>query len=166
MSPTSRLRLPRISPADLAIILLLAAFAVIGLLIDTARAEPSHIKLTAGDASGKHATLDIPKASSRAPLMIETRRVGVAGSRLAISIDDRKRPAFATVLNARQCRFDDDGSRCLIRIGQGSPAYRRLVAALEKGRTAHVQIINAGSMQMSEDVDLAGFRRSLRSAAR
>jgi hypothetical protein len=159
-----RSHLPRIAPADLAIILSLATFAMVGAAIDTARAaESGHVQLVAG----KHATIDVPTRSApRAPLTIETSRVGVAGSRLAVTVDGASKPVFATLLSDRQCRFDDQGSRCRISISHRSQTYRALVTAFERGRTAHVEVTNAGSMLMSEDVSLAGFRKAHRQAAR
>jgi len=126
--------------------------------------EPA--RMTIGDPAGQHVNIVVARdgRASRA-LVIQTRRVGAPGSRLRLSVD-RGRPLVSAILDDDQCRFDDDGSLCTISFGAGSAEYRRLVAAIRRGRTAHVEIENAGNMAMSRDVSLAGFARALGPAKR
>ncbi len=135
---------------------LAAAFAIPATLL---RAEP--LQLMFGDPAARHATVTFaPDTGGAEAVVISTRRAGAPGSRLALSVDHAATPLIDRILTADDCRFDDGGSRCAIAVPGDSPDYRALVTAFKRGLTLHIDITNAGSMEMSEDVSLKGFTKA------
>ena len=121
--------------------------------------EPA--RMTIGDPKAEHVNIIVsPEAGESRALTIQTRRVGAPGSRFRLSVD-RGLPLVSAILDAEQCRFDDQGSVCTISYARKSAEYRKVVPALRKGRNARVEIENAGNMAMSRDVSLAGFAKTL-----
>jgi hypothetical protein len=109
-------------------------------------------------AGGERAefTFDEHKGSADA-LVIHTTRVGVAGSRLVLSIDHSPRDLFSRVLKADECKFGENGSECMIAIAGDDPLYAAIATAFRLGRRAHLTIEDAGNEQMSASSSLDGF---------
>jgi hypothetical protein len=133
----------------------LAAFLV------TAAPAAQAFELMFGEPEARHATLTFsPDTSGAEAIAVATRRVGAPGSRLTLSIDRSRAPLVDRILSDTDCRFDDKGSMCTFAIPGGTPEYDRIVEAFRLGRTLHIAITNAGSMEMAEDVSLIGFTKA------
>jgi hypothetical protein len=125
-----------------------------------ATAEPV-VKLMFGEAGTRQATVAFaPDRGGAEAITITTHRVGAPGSRLVLRIDQSRAALVDRVLGDADCGFDDAGSRCMLAISGGSPDYARIVTAFRLGRTLHVEITTAGSMEMAEDISLLGFTRA------
>lgn len=119
------------------------------------------ITLTGGDAEGRRITFTFG-ADREAPdaLSIETRRAGNPGAALTIWIDGSPDPLVSMILTEEACAFDGDGAACRLDVEGGSPLFERFVTAFKRGRTAHVEVRNAGVMEMQDDLSLTGFTRA------
>lgn len=134
-------------------------------LVPLSAAATGPVVLVAGDPNGAHATVAVagsPDASDG--VVIETRRVGVAGSRLVLRIDRSDTALVERILTADDCVFDTEGSLCRVIIPGTDRAYGAIVRAFEAGLAAHVDVITAGIMEMRGTASLVGFRRALRAA--
>ena len=89
-------------------------------------------------------------------------QVGVAGSRIEVTIDRAKKPVLSHVFAAGECKFGDAGSACQVVIAATDPAYRELLSRFKRGRLARVTIMDAGVMKMDETASLDGFAHVLR----
>jgi hypothetical protein len=119
------------------------------------------VLLATKNAEAGDVMIKVPGTSDReSSIEIKSIRAGVAGSRLALKIDRYKVAIFSQILTPEQCQFRDDASYCDIIVERSSKAFGRIVDALEKGKVLKIEITNAGSMVMSEDVSLIGFRRA------
>lgn len=92
-------------------------------------------------------------------LGVETHQIGNPGAKLSIWVDRNPDRLFSRILTADDCKYGDEGAQCRFVIAQNSPEYRRFVAEFKKGNTVHVQVENAGVMQMSSSASLIGFTR-------
>lgn len=92
-------------------------------------------------------------------LSVETHQIGNPGAKLSIWVDRNPNRLFSRVLTADDCKYGDEGAQCRFVIVDNSPEYRRFVAEFKKGSTVHVQVENAGVMQMSSSASLIGFTR-------
>lgn len=92
-------------------------------------------------------------------LDLETHQIGNPGARLSIWVDRNPNQLFSRVLTAEDCKYGDEGAQCRFVIARNSPEYRRFVAEFKKGSTVHVQVENAGVMQMTSSASLIGFTR-------
>jgi hypothetical protein len=122
-----------------------------------------NLMLMFGAPEGRHATLSFsPNKTADDALVVSTVQVGVAGSRLQLAIDRSKSPLVDRVLATEDCKFDDKGSVCSFSVAGGTPEYDAIVDAFKKGLTLHIELTNAGSMEMSEDISLVGFTKAYR----
>ncbi len=81
------------------------------------------LRLMFGAPEAEHATLTfLPDATSPEAIVIETRLVGAAGSRLALSVDRAKAPLFARLLTSDDCRFVEQASTCRLAIAGARPS--------------------------------------------
>ena len=130
------------------------------LALPTVAGAAELLRLMFGTPEGRHATLDFAADSNGLEaLVITTHLAGVAGSRLALSVDRAGAPLIERVLANGECRFDDGASVCRVAIGGDTAEYAAIVSAFKAGLTAHVEVENAGSMEMSEDISLRGFTK-------
>jgi hypothetical protein len=116
--------------------------------------------MRAGDADGANTVFifgERPKA-----IVLRTARVGVAGSRLEVTVDQVKKPVFDHVFAAAECKFGDGGSACEVIIPANDPAYRAILTRFKRGRLARVTIRDAGVMKMDQTISLSGFANALR----
>ena len=140
----------------------LVAALVCAMLAAPAFAQ-ENLMLMFGAPEGRHATLSFsPNKAGEDALVVSTVQVGVAGSRLQLSIDRSKTPLVDRILATDECKFDDKGSLCTFAIQGNTPEYAAVVDAFKKGLTVHIELTNAGSMEMSEDISLVGFTKAYR----
>lgn len=147
------MRFPTLS-RTFAATLVAAALAVPAFAQDT-------LMLMFGAPEGRHATLAFsPDKSGAEALVVSTVQVGVAGSRLQLAIDRSKSPLVDRILKTEDCKFNDKGSLCSFAIAGGTPEYGAIVDAFKRGLTLHIELTNAGAMEMSEDISLRGFTKA------
>ena len=115
----------------------------------------------AGDPSGANVVFSFNADGRTRELRIETHLVGNPGAKLSIWVDHSKLKLFSRVLTTSDCKYGDGGAKCRIVIDRKKPDYRRFAVAFKRGRTAHIEVENAGVMQMSNDISLVGFTRKL-----
>jgi hypothetical protein len=138
------------------ILALVAALSVSGPLL-----AAEGLQLMFGAPDGEHATLTFSSDTASAEaILVETRLVGAAGSRLSLSVDRAGDKLFDRILTETDCRFVDQASTCRVSIAGGTPEYAAIVAAFKAGLRAHVEVETAGSMDMSQDISLKGFTRA------
>jgi hypothetical protein len=143
--------------------LLLPIVAILSsmVLARTASAEET-IMLRAGEATGPNAVFAFDKKARPRVIVVRTTQVGVAGSRLAVSIDRVKTPVFSHIFTTEECKFGDGGSKCEVAIPASSPDFARILRRFRRGRLARVSILDAGVMKMDETVSLSGFTKAVR----
>ncbi len=148
-----------------AVLSLLAATAAVpasAQMMRVHRGADRTIHMMLGDPQAAHVEITLPRSGAYYELIrIETRRVGAPGSRFKLTVDQRKL-AFATILDQKQCGFDNFGSVCTIVINRGDRLFVPFLQALRTGHTAHLEIENAGNMAMSTDVSLGTVARLMR----
>ena len=123
-------------------------------------AQSAGATLRAGEADGAN-TVFVFGERPRA-IVLRTARVGVAGSRIEVTVDEVKKPVFNHVFVAAECKFGDGGSACEVVIPAKDPAYRAILTHFKRGRLARVTIQDAGVMKMDQTVSLSGFANALR----
>jgi hypothetical protein len=139
---------------------LAAATLLSGLLAGQAMAQEA-LNLMFGDPAGEHATVTFsPDKTGAQAIVVGTHLVGVAGSRLSLSVDRAGNNIVDHILTAEECKFGDTGSDCSFAIAGDSPEYATLVTAFKRGLKLHIEVENAGSMEMSQDISLIGFTKA------
>ena len=114
-----------------------------------------------GPPDGRHATISFsPAKAGPDAIVVSTVRVGVAGSRLQLAIDRSRATLIDRILSTEDCRFDDKGSVCSFAIAGDTPEYGAIVDAFKRGLNLHIELTNAGSTEMSEDISLRGFTKA------
>ena len=119
------------------------------------------VQIMAGDPSGSNVIFSFDQDGDTKELRIETHLVGNPGAQLSIWVDHSKNSLFSRVLTTNDCKYGDDGAKCRLVIDRKNPDYRRFIVAFKLGRTAHIEVKNAGVMQMSKDISLVGFTGKL-----
>ena len=114
----------------------------------------------AGEAAGAHTVFVFDER--RQAIVLRTTRVGVAGSRIEVTVDAVKKPVFNHVFAAAECKFGDGGSACEVIIPAKDPAYGVILTRFKRGRLARVTIEDAGVMKMDQTVSLSGFAHAPR----
>ena len=71
---------------------------------------------------------------------MRTTQVGVAGSRIEVTIDKAKKPAFSHLFTTEECKFGDSGSKCEVIVPASNPAYATILAQFKHGRVARVTV--------------------------
>ncbi len=118
------------------------------------------ITLRAGEATGPNAVFAFDKAAKQ--IVVRTTQVGVAGSRVEVTIDNAKKPALSHIFTTEECKFGDGGSKCEVLVPASNAAYGMILAQFKHGLVARVTVIDAGVMKMDQTVSLKGFAKSLR----
>lgn len=118
--------------------------------------------LRVGEPTGPMAVFAVDRDTKPQTLFIRTTQVGVAGSRLEVSVDNAKAAAFSHILTTEECKFGDAGSVCEVRIWAKDGAFTTIVNAFRRGRMAKVSILDAGVMKMDVTVSLIGVTKALR----
>ncbi|HWG07164.1 MAG TPA: hypothetical protein VG271_19345 [Beijerinckiaceae bacterium] len=121
------------------------------------------MQFMAGVPTGKNVVLSFDQDSNGgiAALRIKTHLIGNPGAKLSIWVDRSASRLFSRILTTDDCKYGDDGARCRFVIDQRSPDYRRFVVAFKRGKTAHIEVQNAGVMEMRSNISLIGFTRAL-----
>jgi hypothetical protein len=114
-------------------------------------------QIMAGNPSGSNVVFSFDQTAEGSGLRIETHLVGNPGAQLSIWIDHSKQKLFSRVLTTSDCKYGNDGATCRLVVDRKNSDYRRFIVAFKRGRTAHVEVQNAGVMQMSNDISLIGF---------
>jgi hypothetical protein len=119
------------------------------------------IMLRAGEATGPNAVVAFDKDAKPQRIVVRTTQVGVAGSRIEITVDKAKRPVFSHIFVNAECKFGAGGSKCEVIIPATNAAYAKILARFKRGLVARVIIADAGVMKMNQTVSLKGFTKSL-----
>jgi hypothetical protein len=114
----------------------------------------------AGEADGANTVFVFDERPQT--IVLRTARVGVAGSRIEVTVDAVKKPVLNHVFAAAECKFGDGGSVCEVIIPAKDPAYRAILTHFKRGRLARVTMQDAGVMKMDQTVSLSGFAHALR----
>jgi hypothetical protein len=120
------------------------------------------IMLRAGEATGPNAVFAFDKDAKPRRIVVRTTQVGVAGSRIEVTIDKAKTPAFSHLFATAECKFGDSGSKCEVIIPATNTAYAMILAQFKRGLVARVTVDDTGVMKMDQTVSLKGFTKSLR----
>jgi hypothetical protein len=120
------------------------------------------ITLQAGGASGPNANLVFNKNSKPPEIVVRTKLLGVAGSRIEVTVDRAKKAVFSHIFSAEERKFVADGSMCEVLIPATDVAYGAILAQFRGGRAARITVLDAGVMKMDQVVSLRGFPRALR----
>ena len=126
------------------------------------QAATHDVVVQAGGAQEAHVIFTFDQRTGPRRLVLRTSVAGVAGSRLAVSVDGGA-PVIDHILTPDECKFVDDGSRCEVVIAGDDPAYAAVTHAFRTGRAARVTIEDAGAMKMDHPLSLRGLGRALRS---
>ena len=124
------------------------------------------IMLRAGEAAGPNAVLAIDNGAKPQQIIVRTTQAGVAGSRIEVTIDKAKTPAFSHIFTTQECKFDDGGSKCGVVIPASDAAYAAILAQFKRGRVGHIIVADAGVMMIDQTVSLLGFSKTLRGGRR
>jgi hypothetical protein len=120
------------------------------------------IMVRAGEATGPNAVFEFSEDSRPHKIVVRTAQLGVAGSRIEVTIDKHKRPAFSHVFTRDECKFGDAGSQCEVTIPSSNAASATILAEFRHGRIGHITIADAGVMKMDQTVSLLGFSKASR----
>jgi alkylation response protein AidB-like acyl-CoA dehydrogenase len=141
----------------------LVLVAAVLLAVGTAAvAEAAEATLRVGTADGANAVFVFDRTAKPRAIVLRTTQVGVAGSRIAVTVDKAKKPLLSHVFAANECKFGNTGSACEIVIPAADPAYRQILWRFKRGRIARVTIMDAGVMKMDATALLDGFAHALR----
>ncbi len=117
--------------------------------------------LRAGEADGANVIFVFDESRNPPVIVLRTARVGVAGSRIEVTVDKVKNPVFSHIFGPGECKFGDGGSACEVTIPKGDAAYRVILARFRHGRQARVTVQDAGVMKMDQTVPLGGFAKAM-----
>jgi hypothetical protein len=118
--------------------------------------------LRIGAADGPNAAF-VFDGNAKAPgIVLRTARVGVAGSRIEVTVDQAKEPVFSHIFAPGECKFGESGSACELTIPRKDAAYRAILARFKRGRLARVTVQDAGVMKMDQTAPLKGLANTLR----
>jgi hypothetical protein len=126
----------------------------------TQAAGPATLRV--GDVDGANATFVFGANGKQRAIVLHTRRIGVAGSRIEVTVDHFEKPVFSHVFAPAECKFGDRGSACKVIIPAKDAAYRAILARFKRGHLARVTIQDAGVMKMDQTVSLSGLAKALR----
>lgn len=145
-------------------LLLISAVVIMSAAGAVQIARATEVTLSAGEATGPNAVFAFDKDAKQ--IVVRTTQVGVAGSRIEVTIDNAKKPAFSHIFATEECKFGDGGSKCEVLVPASNAAYGMIFAQFKRGLVARVTVIDAGVMKMDQTVSLKGFARSLRGRQR
>jgi hypothetical protein len=127
-------------------------------LVQAARATT----LRGDEANGANAVFILDEDAKPPVIVLRTARLGVAGSRIVVTIDHVRKPVFSHIFGPGQCKFGDTGSACEVIIPPKDVAYRTILARFKHGRLARVTVQDAGVNEVDQTVSLSGFANALR----
>jgi hypothetical protein len=118
--------------------------------------------LRIGEVDGANATFVFDEKAKPRAIVLRTARVGVAGSRIEVTVDQVKRPVFSHIFAPGECKFGEGGSACEVTIPASDAAYRAILTRFRRSRLARVTVQDAGVMKMDQTASLKGFANMLR----
>jgi hypothetical protein len=118
--------------------------------------------LRVGQVDGANAIFVFDENAKPPAIVLRTARVGVAGSRIEVTVDQVKKPVFSHIFGPGECKFGDSGSACEVIIPAKDAAYRAILARFKRGHLARVTVQDAGVMKMDQTASLSGFANALR----
>jgi hypothetical protein len=114
------------------------------------------------EANGPNAVFILDEDAKPPMIVLRTARLGVAGSRIVVTVDHVRKPVFSHIFGPGQCKFGDTGSDCEVIIPPMDVAYRTILARFKHGRLARVTVQDAGVHEVDQTVSLSGFAHALR----
>jgi len=124
------------------------------------------IMLRAGEAAGSNAVFALDKGAKPQQIVVRTTQAGVAGSRIEVTVDKAKKPAFSHIFTTQECKFGDSGSKCEVVIPASNTAYAAIITQFRLGRAGHITVADAGVMTIDLTVSLLGFLKTPRGSRR
>jgi hypothetical protein len=116
--------------------------------------------LRAGEADGANAVFVFDENAKPPAIVLRTARIGVAGSRIDVRVDQTKKPVFSHIFVSGECKFGDGGSACEVTIPVKDTSYAAILARFKNGRVVRVTIRDAGVMKMDETASLSEFNKA------
>lgn len=113
-------------------------------------------------ADGANAVFILDENAKPPVIVLRTVRLGVAGSRIVVTVDHVRKPVFSHIFGPGQCKFGDTGSDCEVIIPPMDVAYRTILARFKHGRLARVTVQDAGVNEVDQTASLSGFANALR----
>lgn len=113
-------------------------------------------------ADGANAVFILDENAKPPVIVLRTARLGVAGSRIVVTVDHVRKPVFSHIFGPGQCKFGDTGSDCEVIIPPMDVAYRTILARFKHGRLARVTVQDAGVNEVDQTASLSGFANALR----
>jgi len=126
-------------------------------LVRAARATTPRVE----EADGASAVFILKKNAKPPVIVLRTARLGVAGSRIVVTVDHVKKPVFNHIFGPGQCKFGDTGSACEFTIPSRGVAYRTILVRLQHGHRARVTVQDAGVKEVDQTATLGGFANAL-----
>ena len=121
-------------------------------LVGAARATMPRVD----EAAGASAVFILDKNAAPPVIVLRTARLGVAGSRIVVTVDHVKKPVFNHIFGPGQCKFGDTGSACGFIIPPKDVAYRTILAHLRHGHRPRVTVQDAGVKEVDQTATLGG----------
>jgi hypothetical protein len=113
-------------------------------------------------ADGANAVFILDENAKPPVIVLRTVRLGVAGSRIVVTVDHVRKPVFSHIFGPGQCKLGDTGSDCEVIIPPMDVAYRTILARFKHGRLARVTVQDAGVNEVDQTASLSGFANALR----
>jgi hypothetical protein len=113
-------------------------------------------------ADGANAVFILDENAKPPVIVLRTARLGVAGSRIVVTVDHVRKPVFSHIFGPGQCKFGDTGSNCEVIIAPMDVAYRTILARFKHGRLARVNVQDDGVNEVDQTASLSGFAHALR----
>jgi hypothetical protein len=118
--------------------------------------------LRAGEGNGANVIFVFDENVKPPVIVLRTAQLGVAGSRIEITVDKIRKPVFHHVFDPEECKFGDRGSACEVTISANDQAYRTIHALFKRGHLARVSVRDAGVKETDQTVPLGGFAKAQR----
>jgi hypothetical protein len=142
--------------------LALVSSVLIGVGVAAVAPVAAAVTLRIGEVDGANATFAFDVNAKPPAIVLRTTRVGVAGSRIEVTVDRAKVPLFSHVFAPGECKFGEGGSACEVTIPAKDVAYRAILTGFKRGLLARVTVQDAGVMKMDQTASLKGFANRLR----
>ena len=123
-------------------------------------AADEQIMLDGAGTTGS-AVFALDTSASPRRIVVRTTQSGVAGSRIEVTVDKAKKPAYNHILTMEECKFGDNGSTCEIIIPASEPAYGAILGQFRRGRAGHIKVMDAGVMLLDLTAPLHDFSKTL-----
>ncbi len=135
--------------------------ALILMLVTGATAVAEVTTLRTGEGGDANVVFVFDENVSPPTIMLRTARLGVAGSRIEVTVDKIRKPVFSHLFAPGECKFGAAGSACEVVIPANDAAYRSIWALFKRGHLAQVSIQDAGVRRTIQTVPLGGFAKAV-----